>query len=91
MKQRILTFQLGFVALLVVGCSSLSDRRAAEEQGRRVAAGGIYKIGTPYEIEGEWYYPQEDATYDNTGIASGMARNSMGGAPPMAKFLIWIC
>ena len=70
MKQWILTIQIGVVALLVVGCSSLSDRRAVEEQGRRVAAGGIYKIGTPYEIEGEWYYPQEDATYDNTGIAS---------------------
>ena len=70
MKQSILTIQIVFAALLVVGCGSLSDRRAAEEQGRRVAAGGIYKIGTPYEIEGEWYYPQEDATYDKTGIAS---------------------
>ena len=70
MKQSILTIQIVFAALLVVGCASLSDRRAAEEQSRRVAAGGIYKIGTPYEIEGEWYYPQEDATYDKTGIAS---------------------
>lgn len=43
---------------------------STEGQGRRVAAGGIYKIGTPYEIEGEWYYPQEDSTYDNVGIAS---------------------
>jgi rare lipoprotein A len=57
-------------SFLLAGCTSFSDRRMAEEQGRRVAAGGIYKIGTPYEIEGEWYYPQEDATYDNTGIAS---------------------
>ena len=46
------------VTLLLAGCTSFSDRRAAEEQGRRVAAGGIYKIGTPYEIEGDWYYPQ---------------------------------
>ena len=58
------------VTLLLAGCTSFSDRRAAEEQGRRVAAGGIYKIGTPYEIEGDWYYPQEDTTYDNTGMAS---------------------
>ena len=70
MKKQILTLKIALAALLVVGCTSFSDRRAAEEQGRRVAAGGIYKIGTPYEIEGEWYYPQEDATYDNTGIAS---------------------
>ena len=70
MKKPILTIKVAFAALLVVGCTGFSDRRAVEEQGRRVAAGGIYKIGTPYEIEGEWYYPQEDATYDNTGIAS---------------------
>ena len=70
MRKQILTLKIALAALLVVGCTSFSDRRAAEEQGRRVAAGGIYKIGTPYEIEGEWYYPQEDATYDNTGIAS---------------------
>ena len=66
-------FRLKFIiaaTLLLAGCASFSDRRAAEEQGRRVAAGGTYKIGTPYEIEGDWYYPQEDATYDNTGIAS---------------------
>jgi rare lipoprotein A len=66
-------FRLKFIiaaTLLLAGCASFSERRAAEEQGRRVAAGGIYKIGTPYEIEGDWYYPQEDATYDNTGIAS---------------------
>ena len=70
MNKPILTIKVAFAALLVVGCTGFSDRRALEEQGRRVAAGGIYKIGTPYEIEGEWYYPQEDATYDNTGIAS---------------------
>lgn len=70
MDKPILTIKVAFAAMLIVGCTSFSDRRAAEEQGRRVAAGGIYKIGTPYEIEGEWYYPQEDATYDNTGIAS---------------------
>ena len=70
MNKPILTIKIAFAAMLIVGCTSFSDRRAAEEQGRRVAAGGIYKIGTPYEIEGEWYYPQEDATYDNTGIAS---------------------
>ncbi len=55
---------------LLVGCAGNSQRLADERQGRAVFAGGIYKIGTPYEIEGEWYYPQEDPKYDNTGIAS---------------------
>ena len=71
MATRMLRLKITVAAtLLLAGCASFSDRRAAEEQGRRVAAGGIYKIGTPYEIEGDWYYPQEDVTYDNTGIAS---------------------
>ena len=39
-------------------------------KGRQTAAGGIYKIGTPYKIEDLWYYPQEDANYDNEGVAS---------------------
>ena len=36
-------------------------------QGR---AGGIYKVGNPYQVAGVWYYPKEDPTYDETGIAS---------------------
>jgi len=32
--------------------------------------GGVYKVGNPYQIAGVWYYPKEDPTYDETGIAS---------------------
>ena len=31
---------------------------------------GTYKVGSPYEINGVWYYPEEDPYYDDTGIAS---------------------
>src|SRR5581483_3525720 len=31
---------------------------------------GIYKIGEPYQINGIWYYPAEDYSYNETGIAS---------------------
>lgn len=31
---------------------------------------GEYKIGSPYQIAGVWYYPREDPDYDETGIAS---------------------
>ena len=58
-----------FAGGAVAACSTPSHD-STEGQGRRVAAGGIYKIGTPYEIEGEWYYPQEDQSYDNIGVAS---------------------
>jgi len=32
--------------------------------------GGAYKVGTPYQINGVWYYPRVDYDYDETGIAS---------------------
>jgi len=32
--------------------------------------GGIYKVGNPYQIAGRWYYPKEDYTYSEVGIAS---------------------
>ncbi|MBF0307540.1 MAG: septal ring lytic transglycosylase RlpA family protein, partial [Alphaproteobacteria bacterium] len=34
------------------------------------APAGHYKVGKPYQIEGVWYYPAEDWSYDETGIAS---------------------
>ena len=61
-------FVLG--ACVAVASCGVPSHDSGEGQGRRVAAGGIYKIGTPYQILGEWYYPQEDATYDNIGTAS---------------------
>ena len=32
--------------------------------------GGIYKVGNPYKIAGRWYYPEEDYSYSEVGIAS---------------------
>jgi len=34
------------------------------------AGKGLYKVGKPYQVEGIWYYPKEDPSYDETGIAS---------------------
>jgi rare lipoprotein A len=31
---------------------------------------GAFKVGKPYQIGGQWYYPQESYSYDETGIAS---------------------
>lgn len=31
---------------------------------------GTYKVGAPYQVSGIWYYPHEDFSYDETGIAS---------------------
>jgi rare lipoprotein A len=42
------------------GSASAGDTRAQ----------GLYKVGKPYQIEGTWYYPAEDWTYNESGIAS---------------------
>jgi rare lipoprotein A len=34
------------------------------------SSGATYKVGQPYQVSGEWYYPHEDYSYDETGIAS---------------------
>ena len=31
---------------------------------------GTFKIGVPYEVGGDWYYPKEEPDYDETGVAS---------------------
>lgn len=33
-------------------------------------AGGVYKVGEPYQVNGIWYTPAVDYGYDETGIAS---------------------
>ncbi|MCC6920472.1 MAG: septal ring lytic transglycosylase RlpA family protein [Alphaproteobacteria bacterium] len=42
------------------------------------AAGGVYKVGQPYQVDGNWYYPQEDPLYDETGIASWYGKEFHG-------------
>ncbi len=60
------------IALTAVlpACAQLQFGAELAKQGKRTAAGGIYKVGKPYKIAGEWYYPRENTKYDNIGIAS---------------------
>lgn len=39
---------------------------------------GRYKVGSPYQIKGVWYYPAEDYGYTETGIASWYGPNFHG-------------
>jgi rare lipoprotein A len=32
--------------------------------------GGAYKLGEPYQIDGQWFVPREEPAYDRSGIAS---------------------
>ncbi len=59
------------LAILLAACGGNDYSRKSDiEKGRQASSGGIYKIGTPYQIEGQWYYPEENVNYVNTGIAS---------------------
>ena len=56
---------LTLCALLVACASQPTGGGSASSAG-----GGVYKVGQPYQINGQWYYPREDYSYDETGIAS---------------------
>lgn len=59
------TFVASMVAgavLLAAGCSSMAPVPGGEQ--------ARYKIGNPYEVGGVRYFPKEDYTYAETGIAS---------------------
>ena len=48
---------------LLVHTAKRIGQQEKQQQGR-------YKIGTPYQIKGKWYYPAVDYSYNKTGIAS---------------------
>jgi rare lipoprotein A len=56
------------LAALVAACSTAPPERITH--GAVPPGGSIYKVGEPYQIDGTWYYPREQPTYDETGIAS---------------------
>ncbi|WP_246135345.1 septal ring lytic transglycosylase RlpA family protein [Pararhodospirillum oryzae] len=41
-------------------------------------SGGTYKVGSPYQIGGRWYYPREDYDYDEIGVASWYGTSFQG-------------
>jgi len=64
-----------FAAVLLLGLGACADSRStgtapSAPSGADTLAGAHYKIGNPYQIDGTWYYPQEDDDYVETGVAS---------------------
>jgi len=52
---------------------------AKQVRGDSIPTGeGRYKVGSPYQIKGAWYYPAEDFEYSETGIASWYGPNFHG-------------
>jgi rare lipoprotein A (peptidoglycan hydrolase) len=49
-----------------LGATGVKSLQRASESG----SSGLYKVGSPYQINGVWYYPAENYQYAETGIAS---------------------
>jgi rare lipoprotein A len=78
-------------ALLIAACSSTSrttTARPTKDYGQaspRVVhagpvpkGGGVYKVGEPYKVDGQWHTPREEPNYDRTGVASYYAEDFHG-------------
>jgi len=57
---------LGFV---LAGCAA-SGPRVGDDRHARYQAGRPHYTVAPYQINGVWYYPKADYSYDQTGTAS---------------------
>lgn len=51
-------------ALFLAGCSTFGGG------GSTPRSQGGFKVGNPYQIQGKWYTPRENYSYDETGISS---------------------
>ena len=67
-------FWLLSLGIFVLGLSACTDNglllKSSGEDYITADVNGIYKIGTPYQVSGVWYYPKEDYDYKEVGIAS---------------------
>ena len=61
---------VGRIVVLVGVATLAACAQKPAVTGSGLPTRGIYKVGKPYQIAGVWYYPKEDYTYDETGIAS---------------------
>lgn len=55
---------------LVSHAVKVAEPAPQQQKTDSAAKPGTYKIGKPYQIDGAWYYPAEDYSYAETGIAS---------------------
>ena len=64
--------------LVIAACSSGSGRMPPDGQMPTGEQGGSAKVGKPYKIGGQWYRPEHDPYYDETGIASWYGKQFHG-------------
>jgi len=64
--------------LVAAGCAEAQLGAHVAKSLGQGTGGGVYKVGNPYKIDGEWYYPAEDENYDQKGVASWYGPNFHG-------------
>jgi peptidoglycan lytic transglycosylase len=73
-RRLISLFLVGLVGASVVACRSGNGERLGERViplGQPVPkGGGSYVTGSAYQVDGVWYQPREDPSYDRVGTAS---------------------
>jgi rare lipoprotein A len=74
--------RLGMLAIAATLLGACAETRfvmhTAKRLGDTTKSQGSYKVGSPYKVQGVWYYPSEDMAYDKTGIASWYGPNFHG-------------
>jgi len=48
----------------------MPEAQSSGKAGPPSGAGGVYKVGKPYQVGGIWYVPREEPDYDVRGVAS---------------------
>lgn len=73
-RRRHITMVLAAALILVLsGCGSAPKTHHTGKKQQGLSASGTmgnYKVGKPYQVGGDWYYPSEDFSKTETGIAS---------------------
>jgi rare lipoprotein A len=80
MKRYVFKFCLFAAALLLLGgCSEVQLISHIAKNAMPPARGqGSFKVGNPYKVEGQTYYPEETYDYEETGIASWYGKEFEG-------------
>ncbi len=55
-----------------------ATKRVQKSQATESKSAGEYKVGSPYQVRGSWYYPAEDFEYSESGIASWYGQDFQG-------------
>ena len=52
---------------VMVGCTQV---QLGAHVGKQLSSQGTFKVGSPYKIDGRWYYPKEKYSHTEVGMAS---------------------